>query len=152
MYCKAQLHEVSQIRSRNGRVTNLTHGYTNSRSERRSGDTAAQITYPFDKTKRSLLNHLESLGLALKNLIKMADSLVPGKGDVPSGQCQIDNAPCEQDVCRRCHSHRSTLVSKTVTSENTAYITEKGGVVAVYLRGVRYWPFRRHRRRGCGWC
>lgn len=127
MYCKAQLHEISQIRSRNEHITNLTHGYTNSRSERRSGDTAAQVTHPFDKTKRSLLNHLESLGFALKNLIKIANPLAPGGESAPSGQYQIDNTPCEQDVCRRCHSHRSTLVSETVTSENMAWITQRGG-------------------------
>ena len=38
-----------------------------------------QIAYPFDKTKRSLLNHLELFGLALKNLIGIPDSLVPDK-------------------------------------------------------------------------
>ena len=95
MYCKAQLPEASQIKAKDEHITNLTHGYTNLRSERGFGDTTAQITHPFDKTKRSLLNHLEFLGLALKNLIEIPNSLVPGGEDALSGQCRVDNAPCE---------------------------------------------------------
>ena len=37
-------------------------------------DAMTKITYPLDRTKRSLLNHLELLGLALKNLIEVPDS------------------------------------------------------------------------------
>ena len=85
MYCKAQLPEARQINAKNVHITNLTHDYTNSRSERRSGDTTVQITHPFDKTKRSLLNHLEFFGLALKNLIQMPSSLAPSEEDARSG-------------------------------------------------------------------
>lgn len=88
MYCKAQLPEACQIKAKNEYITNLTHGYANLGSERRSGDTPARITHPFDKTKRSLLNHLEFLGLALKNLAEIPSSLVSGGEDVRSGQCR----------------------------------------------------------------
>jgi len=99
-------------------------------------DTTARITHPFDKTKRSLLNHLEFLGLALKNLVEIPNTLVSGGEDVRSRQCHVDNAPCEQDVCRRCHSHRSTLVSKTVTSGNAAWIAERGGAARELSKGI----------------
>ena len=41
-----------------------------------------RTAHPFDKTKRSRLNHLELLGLALKNLIEVPDSLILGKEGV----------------------------------------------------------------------
>jgi hypothetical protein len=141
MYCKAQLPEASQIEAKNEDIVNLTHAYTNSRSERRSGETTAQITHPFDKTKRSLLNHLELLGLALKNLIRVPNSLVPGRGRCEIRIVSVDNAPCEQDVCYWCHSHRSTLVSKIVTSENVAQIAERGGAARETCRCLLTgWP------------
>lgn len=65
----------SQTKARIRKHIDLTHDYTNSLSKRRSCDTTVKITHPLDKMKRSLLNHLECLGLALKTLIEIPDSL-----------------------------------------------------------------------------
>lgn len=119
MYCKAQLSEDNQNKARmSPPIWQLSPMTIQIHDQSEIEDTTVQITHPFDKTKRSLLNHLELLGLALKNLIEVPDSSIPGKEGGRSTECRVDDAPCEQDVGRRSHSHRGTLKSRIDTSEN----------------------------------
>ena len=67
-----------------------------------------RYTYPFERTKRSRLNHFELFGFVLKKLCGALSCAFLYATRSTHRSC----LPSEEDVCNGCHAHGSTYSAR----------------------------------------
>ena len=113
MYCRAQLPDAGQIKAKTSilQILRMTIQIHDQNVDLGGYDNADHL--PVRQNETIPVKPFGTLGIGVEE---------PDRESAPAGrsrQSRVDNAPREQDMCHRRHSHRSTLVSRIVTSEST---------------------------------